>query len=258
MQNPFVLGLLLLALLPPAAPAEEPCPTPDKPIATDRPDVTNSSLVVPKGSFQNENGINVAISGRDRILDGTNSRLRLGIAQCLEVLVDLPSRFMTLRGDATQGFTNVAPAIKWQISPDPGKFDLSATFGVGLPTGGTALNGPGAQPYLQFPWSKELGQGWGISGMFTLFTRPADPVSRLTTEVTFVLEKEIWQDVEIFTEYVGDFPDHGRSRQLINSGVGWQVTKTQQLDMHFAFGLNSNSPELIVGIGYSFRRDGLF
>jgi hypothetical protein len=36
----------------------ESCPTPKDEIATDRPDVTNSSLVVPFGSFQSENGIN--------------------------------------------------------------------------------------------------------------------------------------------------------------------------------------------------------
>ena len=34
------------------------CPTAKDEIATDRPDVTNSSLVVPVGSFQSENGVN--------------------------------------------------------------------------------------------------------------------------------------------------------------------------------------------------------
>ena len=236
----------------------EDCPGADKAIATDRPDVTNSSLVIPKGSFQSENGLNVSSQGRQRGFDGANSRLRLGVAQCLEVLVDLPTRFFAVRGNGSEGIANIAPAVKWQISPDPGKFDLSATFGVGLPTGSRTLNGPGAQPYLQFPWSKELADGWGISGMFTLLSRPSDMVSRLTTETTFVIEKEIAAGVDLFTEYVGDFPDHGRSRQFINSGASWQVTKSQQLDMHLAFGLNSNSPNYSIGLGYSFRHDGLF
>ena len=39
------------------------CPVAKDDIATDRPDVTNSSLVVPVGSFQSENGVNV--SARD-------------------------------------------------------------------------------------------------------------------------------------------------------------------------------------------------
>jgi hypothetical protein len=45
-------------------------------IATDRPDVTNSCVVVPVGSLQIENGINVSARDGDRFLDGTNTRFR--------------------------------------------------------------------------------------------------------------------------------------------------------------------------------------
>lgn len=257
--NIRIAGVLALAAgLATAAAAEEACPSTGKPIATDRPDVTNSSLVVPAGSFQNENGINVSAIGSGRTLDATNSRLRLGVAPCLEILVDLPSRVFRLRGDVPSGFTNVTPAIKWQISPDPGKFDLSITAGAALATGDRALNGPGTQPYLQVPWSYELKDGWGTSGMFTVFYRPSDPQTKLITETTFSLEKELREDLSVFWEYVGDFPDHGRSQQLFNTGTSWHVTKLQQIDGRVAFGLNSNSPDFILGLGYSFRADGLF
>jgi hypothetical protein len=38
----------------------------------------------------------------------------------------------------------------------------------------------------------------------------------------------------------------------------FHLTRTQQIDFHFAVGLNHNSPNYIVGLGYSFRVDGLF
>jgi hypothetical protein len=66
------------------------------------------------------------------------------------------------------------------ISPIPEKFDLSITTGVGLPTGARSIAGPGAQPYLQFPCSVELGHGWALTGMVTYFFIPADPVNRYT------------------------------------------------------------------------------
>jgi hypothetical protein len=121
----------------------------------------------------------------------TNSRLRLGIAPCLEVLVDLPTYFVTLRGQAGSGFSDVAPAIKWQISPVPGVFDLLITAGVALPTGASVIAGPGVQPYLQFPCSRELGGGWGISGMLTSFFIPADQTDKFSQQVTFAIEKKI-------------------------------------------------------------------
>src|SRR5580658_10907808 len=84
--------------IPGALPASaDQCPQKENPIATDRPDVTNSSLVVPQGSFQSENGVNFSQRDGDHQFDGTDSRLRWGIAPCFEILVDIPSYFAAAR-----------------------------------------------------------------------------------------------------------------------------------------------------------------
>jgi hypothetical protein len=253
----WLLAALCACSGTPAA-ASEGCPTSKDEIATDRPDVTNSSLVVPTGSFQSENGVNLSGRNGATIFDGTNSRLRLGVTPCLEVLVDVPTYFAVLSGEASSGATNVTPAIKWQISPVPGKIDLSVVAGAGLPTGTPSIAGPGIQPYLQFPWSWELGGGWSLNGMDTAFFRPSDPVSKLITETTFSLEKKVGEHADVFVEYVGDYPEHGASELLLNSGGAYRLRKTEQIDFHVAFGLNENAPTYIFGLGYSFRLDGLF
>jgi hypothetical protein len=191
-------------------------------------------------------------------VDGTNTRLRAGIANCLEVLVDVPTYFANVRGPEGSGFSDVAPALKWQISPIPGKVDLSAVFGVALPTGSAGIAGRGAQPYVQFPWSWELRSGWGLSGMFTEFIRPSEPTSKLITEATFVIEKKVTERASLFVEYVGDYPANGSPAQLLNAGGVYRLTPTQQVDFHVAVGLNHNAPSYIVGVGYSVRFDELF
>ena len=252
---PGIVAMLAWQAAPAAA---DECTQPSAPIATDRPDTTNSSVVVPVGSLQNENGINVSRRGGSDIFDGTNTRWRLGIAPCFEVLIDLPNYVGTFRGAGASGFGNVAPAFKWQISPVPGKIDLSVTAGAGLPTGAAAIAGHGVQPYLQFPWSVELGGGWGITGMVTNFFTPDDPINKYANQTTLVLEREFGERSFLFVEYVGDFPVKGGTGQLINSGGGYRITHTQQIDFHLGFGLNRNSPTYIFGVGYSFRLDGLF
>jgi hypothetical protein len=252
-----LIGLSFSILDASAASADQ-CPQPASPITTDRPSVTDSSLVVPQGSFQNENGINFSQRDGGREFDGTNSELRWGIAPCLEILVDLPSYFAAVSGPLNSGFTDVAPAVKWQISPVPGKIDLSAMIGAGLPTGTKAIAGPGVQPYMQFPWSWDLGGGWGVGGMLANFVEPANPTNKLTTETTFVLERAIAEHAFVFIEYVGDYNVHGGPSYLFNSGAGYQITPTQQIDFHLGIGLNDNAPAYIFGIGYSFRLDGLF
>src|SRR6516225_9870976 len=86
----WAASLALVAWALPATAAAE-CTTTSAPIETDRPDITNSSVVVPVGSFQSENGVNISDREGAQIFDGTNSRLRLGIATCLEVLLDVPT-----------------------------------------------------------------------------------------------------------------------------------------------------------------------
>jgi Putative MetA-pathway of phenol degradation len=45
---------------------------------------------------------------------------------------------------------------------------------------------------------------------------------------------------------------------VINTGGAYGLTPTRQIDFHLGFGLNRNAPNYFFGLGYSFRRDGLF
>src|SRR3984893_3400043 len=210
------------------------CPTAKDEIATDRPDVTNSSIVVPTGSLQSENGVNISARDGGRTIDGTNTRWRLGVAPCLELLVDVPTYFANIRAPGSSGFSDVAPAVKWQVRPIPGKVDLSLVSGVALPTGAADIAGRGAQPYLQMPWSWELHDGWGLAGMLTEFFRPAELTNKQITETTLSLEKQITERSDLFVEYVGDYPVNAGPILMINSGGSYRLNHTQQVDFHVA------------------------
>ena len=234
------------------------CPQPDNAIATDRPDTTNSSLVVPRGSFQNENGINLSRRDGAHLVDGTNSRLRLGVGTCFEILLDLPNYTATVGGTGPSRFADAAPAVKWQVSPAPGKVDLSMVVGAALPTGSRMVRENGTQPYLQFPWSCELTDGWSVTGMVTNFFMPKNAANKYTNQSTLVIEREFAERSFLFAEYVGEFPVHGSASHLFNSGGGYRITPTQQIDFHVALGLNRAAPDYVFGVGYSFRLDKLF
>jgi hypothetical protein len=237
--------------------AAEDCPTAGDDIATDRPDVTNSSVVVPYGSLQIENGINVTRGQQSTVFDGTNTRLRFGVSSCTEILIDLPNYVHSIQGRGPNGFSDVAPAIKTQLGPLPGNFELSATIGLGLPTGAVAVSQRGYQPYLQFPWAHELGGGWAIDGMLTAFWFPSEPDDHLTLESTFAVERNIGPHADFFVEFVGDYPSHTAPREFLNFGGSYRITHTQQVDFHTGFGIDRRAPTALFGIGYSRRWDGL-
>jgi len=251
-------ALLLTTLLNSStrAGAADFCPTSADEIATDRPDVTNSSLVVPYGSLQAENGIDWTVKHASKVLDGPNTRVRLGIAHCTEFLIDTPSYFLSLNDSQPSGSPDVVISFKRQL-PVPFGFNLSATAGIGFPSGSGKVSGPGYQPYTQFPWSHSIADGWGVEGMFTVIWFPSESSRNPTFEPTLSVERELGPSADIFVEYVGDY-DHQRPRQLLDGGGSWRFTKVQQLDFHVGFGLNSSTVDRFFGIGYSFRLDNLF
>jgi hypothetical protein len=110
---------------------------------------------------------------------------------------------------------------------------------------------------VQFPWSWELGGGWGINGQFTSFFFPSEP-EKLVIEQTLSLEKQVGKQADVFVEYVGDYAEHGLPSHMVNTGAAYRLTRIEQIDCHVAIGLNSPAPDYIVGVGYSFRVDGLF
>jgi hypothetical protein len=233
------------------------CTGPDVPIQTDRPDVTNSAVVVPVGGFQNENDVDLQRKDGTQAVSGSNSRWRLGVAPCFEVLVDMPNYFATFRGAGPSGFSHLTPAVKWQLNLPQSKFDLSITAGAALPIGATVVSGPSLQPYLQIPWSLELGDGWALNGMETNFFTPEAAV-KFTYQSTLSIEKEIAERAFVFVEYVGNFPASGGNNQLINSGAGYRIDKNHQIDFHIGLGLDRNAPNYIFGFGYSFLIDRVF
>ena len=237
--------------------ADDGCPAGTSEISTDRPDVTNSSQVVPYGSLQVENGVDWTSRQGSNVVSGTGTRVRLGVAQCTEVLADVPAYFYSLNGRASSGFSDFVVSVKREL-PVPFGFHLSATSGLGIPTGASKISSHGYDPYIQFPWSRPISDNWSLHGMFTVTWFTSQHINNPTFEPTLSLEREFGPTHDLFVEYVGDYPNHARPSQVLDAGGSWRVTSLEQLDFHVGFGLNSSSPDHFLGIGYSFRLDELF
>ena len=252
-----VLFVLTLTACPSVTFAADSCPNSADEISTDRPDVTNSSLVVPYGSLQVENGVDETRRQGSNVVSGTETRLRLGVAQCTEVLADVPTYFYSLNGRASSGFSDLVVSVKREL-PVPLGFHLSATGGLGFPTGASRVSTHGYDPYIQIPWSRRITDDWSLHGMFTVTWFTSQHTINPTFEPTLSVERELGPAGDAFVEYVGEYPNHARPAQILDGGGSWRVTRLQQLDFHVGFGLNSSSPDHFFGIGYSFRFDRLF
>jgi hypothetical protein len=223
------------------------------PIATDRPSVTNSSVVVPDGSLQVENGFLETSSQGQSVLDGTESLVRLGVAKRTELRFTVPDYFHNLTTSEGSGFGDFAFGVKEQLGPTLGKFDVSVILFLSFPTGANTVSSGGYDPGLQVPWSRALCANWTAAGMFSVYWPTHGPTRDVTGEFTFLLDRQLTKPWDAFVEYAGDFPEAGGPRHLLHFGTALKITNQQQIDFHVGVGLSSAAVDHLVGIGYSFR-----
>jgi hypothetical protein len=236
-------------------------------MVTDRPDITESSLVVPAGTLVVENGFTWTRDHGKGILDLSESLVRLGLGNRTEFRFAAPTYFHNLfdnhsgnqggRG-STSGFDDASLGVKEQIGPLPGGIDLAVIVAVSLPSGASGLTTHGVDPVIKLPWSRELKHGWSFGGMQSRFYQTEYGRRNPIWEPTFYLERQITRRADGFVEYGGDFPRAGGSRQVIHFGTAYRVTPRQQIDFHFGFGLSSAAPKYFVAAGYSIQIDNLW
>jgi hypothetical protein len=129
---------------------------------------------------------------------------------------------------------------------------------VSLPTGQHGITSGGYEPFIKFPWSKELEDGWSVGGQQSLFWNTQDDRRNGTWELTLYLERQLGKHADAFVEYAGDYFQRGESRQILHFGTAYRITPLHQVDFHFGFGLDAATPNHFFAVGYSFRLDHLW
>jgi hypothetical protein len=248
--------IFLLAALSATTTRGQSLPSVNPEIVTDRPDVTESSVVVPKGSLQLENGITWTSDRGANTIDLAETLMRFGASTRTEIRIVAPNHLNGLSyPDSPSGFGDIALGMKQQLGPLPGGFDLSLIAALSLPTGADRVSSHGFDPFIKLPWSKDLRAGWSIGGMQSVFWNTEDGRRNLTGEQTLYIEKQLTKPWDAFAEYAGDFAQWGGSKQIAHLGTAYRITPTQQVDFHFGFGLSHTAPGRFFAVGYSFRID---
>jgi hypothetical protein len=191
-------------------------PPSDEPISTDRPAIAASSVVVPKGSFQGENGLLISNDQGQRSFDGPETSVRFGAARNTELRFSAPDYFRDV-GSGTgvgSGFGDVTIGMKRQLGPTPGGFDVSVIVFLSIPTGADAVSSHGYDPGLQLPWSRKLSTNWSAAGQFALYWPTQADVRNFTGESTFLLDRQLTKASDAFIEYAGDFSQRDLVRTL--------------------------------------------
>jgi len=223
-------------------------------IVTDRPAVTDASTVVPVGALLFENGFTETGSHGQRSFDFPESLVRFGLTSKTELRLTGPDYFNNFSTGTAygSGWGDLTLGVKQQLVARPA-LDASLIVALSFPTGANAISSHGYDPQLLLPWSHALSSNWTVAGMFALFWPTQGSTRNLTGQPSLLLDRQVTNRWDTFTEYAGDFPQRGGPQHLLHIGSAFKLAPNHQLDFHFGFGLSSAAVDHFIGVGYSFQ-----
>jgi len=222
-------------------------------ISTDRPQVTNSSGVVPCGSLQLENGFEVTGTAGRRSPDLPATSLRFGVPGKTELRFGVPDYIRNDGGaPGANGAGDLSVGVKHQFRPIAG-FDSSLLAALSIPSGSNAISSHGYDPTVQLPYSRALSKSWTLAGQFGVTAPTQSGRHNVSGQASLYFDRQLTAPWDAYVEYSGVFPERGGPQHLIDLGTAYKMTPHQQLDLHAGFGLSSAAADYVVGFGYSVR-----
>jgi hypothetical protein len=251
------LSRLALAYLLPAMAAAEPVPEFVE-LGGDRPDFTESALVVPPGALQVEGGMTWEWSdGGETGFQAPELALRYGCWKRFEWRLGLPN-YVSLPADGGRisGASDTLFGFKVQAGPLPTKTDLAVIVQFSVPTGSLELTSDRVDPEIKVPFSHPLGGPWSLNGQASVFFPTVDDDRSSVFQPTLSIARDLTARSGAFVEYIGEFSELFEDVNLLHVGYTYQVLPRLQLDVHGAVGIGNVAPDYFLGAGFVWRPIG--
>ena len=245
------LTLALVALVAPPILAQ---PLPD--LVTDRPDFTESAVVVPLGHVQVEGGMSFVEDDATDSFSGPELLVRWTLLPRFELRVGAPD-YNDVEG--TTGFGDPSLGAKVQFGPFA-RWDLGLIATASLPFGDDAFSSGSVDPelivttaYAQSTRTAYGGQvAVGRDGAADLWVFGATLVRSIGfPDDAFLFFDERWG---AFSELELTVPERGEAGVFLHLGCTVALSPNAQLDVHFGSGLTDAAPTSLLGVGFTVRR----
>nr|MBA2352622.1 transporter [Burkholderiales bacterium] len=240
-------------------------------IATDRPDFTESPLVVPlRFRAQIESGYTFTRSGEDREHTVGEILVRVPVAKRVELRFGIPS-YLVVRSDAeddeggdASGFEDASLGAKFALSEGSSENGLvkwpamALIVGTSLPTGASAFREDDLQPDAVFAMAVNLTEQIALASNLG-YSYAADRGDRFdqffaSVSLAVDLTEQVGTYFEVygFTRVEAATSDGAR---FFNTGLTYLVDDDFQLDTRVGVGLDNDvsGPDTFFGFGFARR-----
>ena len=274
-----IFGALIFCVALPGAAQEPDIP---EELVTDRPDQTESPVLIAPGHVQIETGA-VYTKDAERSMDYLSTLIRVGLAKRLELRLGSAG---WSRGDGDNGSPNFGDAeigAKVRLWDESGlRPEAALLFGTSVPIGADAVSSNALDPAFRFSLAHTLterlslgynaGVAWettqeeprrqvrlsATAPQFSIVEVEAGEHTLARFEYTAALGIGITDRLGAFVEIFGDAPlnAHGDAAHSVDGGFTYLIRPNVQFDISGGVGLNDAADDWFIGMGLSFRLPG--
>jgi len=235
------------------------------PLVTDRPDQTESPIVVPRGMVQFEAGglYEVANAGAGRVTSIASLLARAGLFGRVELRLGFLGwqRATAAGADARAGFGDLSVGMKVALRDGNGFDPAAAVLASALvPVGDPDFRAAGVDPELRVALAHELGGefslGYNVGAAWVTTAGGAGTGSNHVEGLyTLTVGRSFGTRLGAFLEAFGNVApsDAAPSSHGIDGGLTFGVRPNMQLDAAAGFGLDDAGPAWFLGVGVAVR-----
>ncbi len=228
-------------------------------ISTDRPTVGPSPDLIPGGSFQIENGVDVNAQRQRYVVDGPESLLRVGLTNRVEgrfLASDAVYQSSSASTPASLQSTDAAVGAKMLLAGPNTVSPKSAILSLSFPTGGPSLTSGSYDPGLTLLWTQAIPRGYFINELAGVTLTTLHGARRPAWEPSVAFGRSLSPKLTVFGEYAPTVLQDRSVVQVVDGGILFAPVKLQQFDLRFAYLNDFQGIHTLVSGGYSIRRDG--
>jgi Putative MetA-pathway of phenol degradation len=224
------------------------------PIATDRPDQTESPFLTPAGYIQTEIGI-----AREKIANQVfNTQLptilwKYGINKNVELRLITEANQAKIGSNKSFGIVPTTIGIKAKLNEENGIWPEAAFIGhLEMPTAASkdfkaTYYAPSFRFNFQHSLSSKTAFSYNLGAQWDGET--PDPQFLYTGSLATSLTSKFGGFIELY----GFAPQNSKADHRFDAGLTYLVNNNAQIDVSAGFGITENAPKHFISCGYSFR-----
>lgn len=230
-------------------------------LITDRPDQTESAMLVPRGGLQVETGFAYEKDHQDG-LERTNVTydkllIKYGVNDHFELrfvtgFIGKRAKIAEHPISRVQGFSPMALGVKVKLADEKGFWPQAAFIGhINLRTGSKDFNPSYTAADFRFTFAHTVSEKFALS--YNLGAEWNGETPDAAFLYTLALRYTATNRVGIFVESYAFFPERDKADNRFDCGLTYMITSMVQWDLSGGLGLSRSAPDYFLSTGVSFR-----